>query len=55
MINMIQYSHQRDLDRLLEKQFQARIYIRSDIFKVALNNRWRHFYKEGCKPKVVQI
>ncbi len=51
----IQYAHQRDMDRLLELQSEARMYIRSCIFRVALQNRWRHYYKEGCKPKLVKI
>ncbi len=51
----IQYVHQRDMDALLEKQSEARMYIRSCIFRVALNNRWRHYYKEGRKPKLVRL
>ncbi len=52
---IIQYAHQRDMDALLLKQSEARMYIRSDIFKVALQNRWRHYYKEGRKPKLVRL
>jgi len=50
-----EYPHQRDMDALLLKQSEARMYIRSDVFRMALGNRWRHFYKEGRKPKVVQL
>ncbi len=50
-----QYAHQRDLDALLAKQSEARMYIRSDVFRMALQNRWRHYYKEGCKPKLVRL
>ncbi len=51
----IQYAHQRDMDALLAKQSEARMYIRSDVFRMALQNRWRHYYKEGCKPKLVTL
>lgn len=51
----VEYTSQSDMDRLLEKQCNARMYIRSDVFRMALNNRWRHYYKEGRKPKLVEM
>ena len=45
----IRYTTPEENDDLLEKQFAARIRLRGSVFAMALNNRWKHFYKERSR------
>ena len=37
--------------RLLEKQWHAKIRLRGSIFAMAMNNKWRHHFKEKAKKQ----
>ena len=48
----VQYVTQAEMDRLLEKQWRARIYVRSCPFRRLLNTAWRRYYKHGEQTDV---
>ena len=51
----IRYTTPEENDRLLEKQFYARIALRGSVFAMAMNNRWRAYFKERAKQKPLSL